>query len=739
MKLAKYLFGLVAAFALALPAQAITRVGTSTASATTITCPTHSIGDFLLIAGVRASATAATVPSPFSVVQTGSVATATAVSLVAGYKIATSTTDTSGTWTNASNLVCHVYHPGAGTTILVGQHASSTSTTATITYPALTLADSTSGNSWIVGLAGASNITQNLAVAPTGMTNESTLVGAANSIAGADTTAGVSSWTSQTAASGAVGHSVSFSMELVQVPFGTAVPNIYQYVSGAANVTSRGLTGNAFTLPLPNISGAGNTIVIDFSFDSALTVSSVTGSVNGTYTVAKTAIPVTGNIGSATYYHANVTAGSANEIITVTLSAATTAFQFQEIEYYGVSTTPLNGSQSTALTTTTSAGSYTPGNNNANGGNIIHTYFVKADRFPNNLTTGIFPGPGFQLVSGNISWVNAADGMPTAVESGTQATSAAINPSITSIAETGDDWNGISTAWALSPGAGTPPSTAVILNGIQHFSTTHYPATGVYPMQVGATGNLRVVSSTDPNLNALTLTDSEGGTWTAAAAGSGFWYRANTTPNPNLIIYIVGGGADASLSFAFSDVANAATTSTLNSSNVSNQTVSGLSSFTATPSPSPTSTNGITIANIGLGQGPGLGVSSPTGPPPAVFDFAGYTGETDSDGLNNADLMAHYVNTVAGAQTWIFQITNVVSNSTSGGWATFVGLAGTTLATGATTNGADVSAGIGTATGGGGGATNTGFFFSANTKGFWPKDAANDWEFYQPLKLASAQ
>lgn len=710
MKLAKYLFGLVAAFALALPAQAITRVGTSTSSATTITCPTHAIGDMLLISAVRASATPSTVPVTWIAIRSGNVATATAASLITGYRIATSTTDASGTWTNASNMVCQAYHPTAGATILIGQNAGSTSTTATVTYPALTLAQ-TSGSSWIVGFVGASNITQTLTAAPTGMTNESTLVGAANSIAGFDTTAGVSSWTSQTANVVGTGHAVSMTIELVESAFGTGPTNVYQYVAGAANVSSRFLTGNAFTLPLPNISGAGNTIVIDFSFDSALTVSSVTGSVNGTYTVAKTAFPATGNISSATYYHANVSAGSANEIITVTLSANTQAFQFEEIEYYGVSTSsPLNGSASTALTTTTAAGSFTPGNNNANGGNIIHSYFIKSAQFPSNLTTGIFPGPGFQLVSGNIAWVNAADGMPAAVETGIQATSAAINPSITSIAESGDNWNGISTAWALSPGAGTPPSTAVTISGIQHFSTTHFPATGMYAIGVAATGNLRVVSSTDPNLNTLTLSDSEGGSWTAAAAGSGFWYRANTTPNPNLIIYVNGGGADASLSFAFSDVANAATTSVLNSSNVSNQITSGLSSFTASPSPSPTSTNGITIANIGLGQGPGLGVTSPTG---AVFDFAGYSGETDSDGLNNADLMAHYVNTVSGAQTWTFSITNVVSNSTSGGWATFVGQAGTSLATMAVTNGADVMNATLTATGGGGGGGNTGFFFSA--------------------------
>lgn len=629
-----------------------------------------------MIFAERASATPATVPAGYSTIKSANIATATAVSCILGYKIAQSSSDTSGTWTNAAELTCHVYRPSAGSTILIGQNATSTSTTATITFPALTLADS-GGNSWIVGFAGASDITQNLATAPTGMTNESTLVGASNSIAGHDTNGGVSSWSVQTTASGATGHSVSMTVELVLVAFGsgTKPPNVYQHIAGGGNCASRFLTGNAFKFSLPNASGTGNTIVLHFTFDGAQTISSVNGAVNGAYTLAKSALAGTGNEDSVCYYAKNITAGV--ETITITFASSVVVFQYCITELYGVDTTsPLNGSASAALSTSTATGSFTPGNNNANGGNVLLSYHCKSDNFPSQLTTGFFPGTGLQLLNADIAWVNAVDSLPKAMQIGVQATSAATNPSVTSIAETGDHWNNIGTAWALSPGAGTAPSSNLIrLTQLHHFSSTHFPATGIWAIQVSAMGNLRAVASTDPNLNTLSVWDSEGNAYTSDGNGAQFWYCANTQPNPNLIIYINGGGADASLSWRFFDASNAATTSVFVSSNVSNQVVDGLTSFTASPSPAPSGV-GLSLANIGLGQGPGLGITSPSG---AVSDLCTYTGETDSDGIENADLLGHFVNLVGGAQTWTFSITSRVSNSTSGGFITFAGGVGTVV------------------------------------------------------------
>lgn len=663
---------------------AITLVGTATASTTTVTIPGHVAGDIIIISAVRASNTPATIPVLYTKIQSAGIATATAVSLITGYKIATGTGDTSGTWTNASNLTCHVYRPSAGATILVGQSATSTSTTATISFPSLTLAD-TSGNSWIVAFAGASDITQNLATAPTGMTNESTLVGSANSIAGHDTEGGVSSWSVQTTASGATGHSVSMTIELVLSAFGTAPSNIYQHEGGGGNPWTRGITGNSFKLPLSNPCGTGNCLVLAITYDGGATVSSVTGAVNGSFgSPAVTALAGAGNNDSGIYVLPNITSGQ--ETITVVFGSAVQEFQYCLTELYGVATSSVtNGTSSTNNVTTTAAGSFTPGNNNVNGGNLLWSYHVKSDENPTTVTTGFFPGSGFKLLNADIAWAKTSTQLPKAVQTFIQTTSAAINPAVTSVAETGDHWNNLAVALKLSSGAGTaPPTNLIRMAGVQHFTTANFPATGMYAMQASATGNLRCISSPDPNINTLTVWDSEGVTWTPDGNAAGFWYRINTTPNPNLIIYTSGGGGDLILSWRFYDISNAATIGTFNSSLASNQGVANVTSFTASPSPSPTSV-GLSIANIGLGQGPGLGVTSPSG---AIWGYCIYTGELDLDLMENADIMAHYVNLAGGAQTWTFTITSQTSNSTSGGFITFLGPIGQFLpATGAITLG----------------------------------------------------
>src|SRR6185312_17100908 len=98
----------------------------------------------------------------------------------------------SGTWTNATALVCHVYRPTSGKVIGIGASASSAQSTNTINYPALTMADS-SGASWVAGFVGVSNLTNTIATAPSGMTNESLETASATQAAGQDTNGGVSS------------------------------------------------------------------------------------------------------------------------------------------------------------------------------------------------------------------------------------------------------------------------------------------------------------------------------------------------------------------------------------------------------------------------------------------------------------------------------------------------------------------------------------------------------------------
>jgi hypothetical protein len=190
---------------------AITRVGTATGT-TTCTVPTHAVGDLIIIAAFRSgSASAPSLPSGYTSILAKA---GTTCAMQVGYKIATSTSDASGTWTNATELVCHVYRPSSGNGIGVGGSASTSGTTNTLNFPAEALLI-TGGSSWVAGFIGTSSTTQTISTAPSGMTNESSVTGTAQA-AGHDTNGGVTSWAStNVTATGTAGNWVSAVVEIV--------------------------------------------------------------------------------------------------------------------------------------------------------------------------------------------------------------------------------------------------------------------------------------------------------------------------------------------------------------------------------------------------------------------------------------------------------------------------------------------------------------------------------------------
>lgn len=127
---------------------AISVIGTPiSAAATTVTPATHAIGDYIVIVAMRSAVTAPTLPAGYTTIATGSGNTN---SYRVGYKIATSTTDASGTWTNASLLLCTVYRGVSG----IGTSSAATHAAATTTaIPTISLANQNS-KSWVVAFAG---------------------------------------------------------------------------------------------------------------------------------------------------------------------------------------------------------------------------------------------------------------------------------------------------------------------------------------------------------------------------------------------------------------------------------------------------------------------------------------------------------------------------------------------------------------------------------------------------------
>lgn len=95
------------------------------------------------------------------------------------------------------------------------------------------------------------------------------------------------------------------------------------------------------------------------------------------------------------------------------------------------------------------------------------------------------------------------------------------------------------------------------------------------------------------------------------------------------------------------DVQNAASSSYQNEA-------SGNSACGTTLNNAPTITpsgasSGLAIVASGIGTGSGLSVTSPIG---AIFDLWTFTGQTDADTADNADLLGHYYFSSTATQNW---------------------------------------------------------------------------------------
>ena len=171
---------------------AISYVSSGTGTNSIASMPSHQAGDLLIFFAYRdGSTTNPTLPAGFTSITAPD---GTTSSTTVGYKIAASGSETSGTWTNATSLICHVYRSSTGS-VFPGAVATNTGSSTTVNYPALTL-NNTSGSSWVLGFAGCNQSDMSLETAPSLMTNRSTVSDATDEAAGADTNGGVTSWSS---------------------------------------------------------------------------------------------------------------------------------------------------------------------------------------------------------------------------------------------------------------------------------------------------------------------------------------------------------------------------------------------------------------------------------------------------------------------------------------------------------------------------------------------------------------
>lgn len=113
-------------------------VGTEAVAGTSLTIPAgHQAGDLIVMAAWRANATAASKPAGWTDFSPTTTIASGAGSLRIAYKVAASSSETSGTWTNAAQVMCAVYRGATtGASAMLG-----TGSLAQINYPSCTFAN----------------------------------------------------------------------------------------------------------------------------------------------------------------------------------------------------------------------------------------------------------------------------------------------------------------------------------------------------------------------------------------------------------------------------------------------------------------------------------------------------------------------------------------------------------------------------------------------------------------------
>ena len=113
----------------------IALAGSTDANAASVALPSHQINDTILFLVYRDNSTASpTIPSDCVVVYQQAVGAAGY--LIVAFKVANTTTETSGTWTNASHILALVFRPDANSLAMPEYLSTQSATSATVTFAA---------------------------------------------------------------------------------------------------------------------------------------------------------------------------------------------------------------------------------------------------------------------------------------------------------------------------------------------------------------------------------------------------------------------------------------------------------------------------------------------------------------------------------------------------------------------------------------------------------------------------
>ncbi len=126
-------------------------VAAASAEATSLsTMPTHAKNDLLVMFFFRAASAVVTVPTGWAVMEQRSASTGGNRVVGVAYKIATSSSETSGTWTSANMLTCAVLRDDANYLVLGGVSFTG-SATSTVSYAAISAKNTGNATTKLIG------------------------------------------------------------------------------------------------------------------------------------------------------------------------------------------------------------------------------------------------------------------------------------------------------------------------------------------------------------------------------------------------------------------------------------------------------------------------------------------------------------------------------------------------------------------------------------------------------------
>lgn len=351
---------------------AITKVAADCTGTSSCTTTGNAIGDIELAVATRdLTTTAASTPAGWTAVASGSInGTSTADSVMTLFcKIATGTSEASGTFTNATHVNIQVYRGQVAgntaactnTSAILGTAFFFTSTinttTTTETFNAVTNFDL---NSWDVGFGFCSACTAGIGTAPTGMTNRTsnTIATSPPSNGGHDTNGGVTKFATQNVTLTTAGRIITVVVEIKAA----CTSGICFSASQFGTVSSAGTT-------ITNLSGTINVpsgsvvVVASGTNDTTSTINTITDGASNSLTQCASALKHGTNNTTDIWVKANATA-NATATFTVTWSASSNARGMKVFVYTGADTTSPCETASNAGTlsnnTTLTSGSFSP-------------------------------------------------------------------------------------------------------------------------------------------------------------------------------------------------------------------------------------------------------------------------------------------------------------------------------------------------------------------------------------------